>query len=159
MALSKYLGYELGHAMLCWQKLCPARPCPIHPPRRRLMITLVAYADITWRKSHNIEIIDIVLVAVIIKILRSESEESPRRPFDDTTEPFVRRRWNFDRPLPVLDLAAPKVIPYYEYLLPIIIIIYGPAVFLDGDNNNNYYYWSRGRPTSPTRTAVYDVKW
>lgn len=83
MALSKYLGYELGRAMLCWQKLCPARPCLIHPPRRRLMITVVAYVDIIWRKSH-IEIIDIVLVAVIIKILRSESEESPRRPFDDT---------------------------------------------------------------------------
>jgi len=101
--------------------LGPARTCPIHS-RRLMTIIIVGYANIKhdakvtyW--NHRFRI------AVIIIILRSESEESPRRPFAATAELSVRHRWNFDRPLPVLDVAAPKVIIYYGYLPAIIIII------------------------------------
>jgi len=139
--------------------LGPARTCPIHS-RRLMTIIIVGYANIKhdakvtyW--NHRFRI------AVIIIILRSESE---------VAETTFRRHRRAVRPSSVefrptaASTRCSRAKGYNILWVPTSNnnnnnIMWARRV-LDGDNNNNYYnYWSRGRPTSPTRTAVHDVKW
>jgi len=115
--------------------LGPARPRPIHVPPllRPIMTVIVAYADITRRKSQILKSSMSYRCCYYHIILHGRRANKSRR-YDLSPPPqsrsSVRRRRNFDWPLPVvLDVAAPKVIIYRGHLPAIIIIQYGPAEF------------------------------